>query len=140
MISASLESSMRRQATRGQAPGGRLARPDTASRHPGAASSKGPAMLRVHFVEGTDTLAEMRVPFTKMHGNGNDFVLLDDRDGALALSPERLRRLVDALGGTIRVESEEGTGSRFQVSIPYQLGAAGPALRVVSVGASGSGI
>jgi diaminopimelate epimerase len=52
-------------------------------------------MARVHFPGGTDTLPEMRVPFTKMHGNGNDFVLLDDRDGALALSPDRLRRLAD---------------------------------------------
>jgi len=37
----------------------------------------------------------MRVPFTKMHGNGNDFVLLDDRDGSLPLDAPRLRALAD---------------------------------------------
>ncbi len=37
----------------------------------------------------------MRVPFAKMHGNGNDFVLLDDRARTLELTPERIRRLAD---------------------------------------------
>lgn len=40
-------------------------------------------------------LRAMSLRFTKMHGNGNDFVLLDDRDGALDLSPERLRQIAD---------------------------------------------
>lgn len=33
--------------------------------------------------------------FTKGHGTGNDFVLLTDPDGALALSPEQIRALCD---------------------------------------------
>lgn len=40
-------------------------------------------------------LRAMSLHFTKMHGNGNDFVLLDDRAGDLALTPERLRQLAD---------------------------------------------
>jgi len=37
----------------------------------------------------------MRVPFTKMHGNGNDFVLLDDRAATLGLTAGHVRRLAD---------------------------------------------
>ena len=35
------------------------------------------------------------VPFRKMHGLGNDFVVFDGRDRAIALSPERARILAD---------------------------------------------
>lgn len=35
----------------------------------------------------------MLIPFTKMHGNGNDFVLLDNRDRSLPLDPQRVRAL-----------------------------------------------
>lgn len=38
---------------------------------------------------------EMRITFTKMQGLGNDFVLLDARDEAFALSPSQLARLAD---------------------------------------------
>ncbi len=37
----------------------------------------------------------MRLPFTKMHGAGNDFVVLDATRTALALTPEQARRLGD---------------------------------------------
>jgi diaminopimelate epimerase len=37
----------------------------------------------------------MRVPFTKMQGLGNDFVLLDERAAPLGLDAEQLRRLAD---------------------------------------------
>jgi len=37
----------------------------------------------------------MLIPITKMHGNGNDFVLLDNRDGSLELTAERVRALAD---------------------------------------------
>jgi diaminopimelate epimerase len=37
----------------------------------------------------------MRVPFTKMQGLGNDFVLLDERAGPLGLHADQLRRLAD---------------------------------------------
>ncbi len=35
------------------------------------------------------------IPFLKMHGLGNDFVVLDRRDGAPRLEPELARRLAD---------------------------------------------
>lgn len=37
----------------------------------------------------------MRVVFAKMHGLGNDFVLLDNTSGGLALSSAQMRRLAD---------------------------------------------
>ena len=37
----------------------------------------------------------MRIPFTKMHGAGNDFVVLDETRGLLGLSPAHYRRLAD---------------------------------------------
>lgn len=35
----------------------------------------------------------MRISFSKMHGNGNDFVLLSNMDGRLSLTPEAVRRI-----------------------------------------------
>jgi diaminopimelate epimerase len=37
----------------------------------------------------------MRVPFTKMHGLGNDFVVLDGRETPLAMTPALARALAD---------------------------------------------
>lgn len=37
----------------------------------------------------------MRLPFTKMHGAGNDFVVLDATAGPIELTPEQVRRLGD---------------------------------------------
>ncbi len=37
----------------------------------------------------------MRVPFHKMHGAGNDFVVVDEREAALGLSPLRVAALAD---------------------------------------------
>ena len=37
----------------------------------------------------------MLIPFTKMHGIGNDFVLIDNRSGDLKLSSDVVRRLAD---------------------------------------------
>jgi diaminopimelate epimerase len=41
----------------------------------------------------------MRVPFRKMHGCGNDFVVFDDRSGALALTATRAAALADRRTG-----------------------------------------
>jgi diaminopimelate epimerase len=41
----------------------------------------------------------MGVPFAKGHGTENDFVLLPDADGALDLTPERVRALCDRRRG-----------------------------------------
>ena len=40
-----------------------------------------------------------RLAFTKGHGTQNDFVLLDDRDGALDLTPDLVRALADRRAG-----------------------------------------
>ena len=37
----------------------------------------------------------MNLAFTKMHGAGNDFVVLDASDGRFALDPAQIRRLAD---------------------------------------------
>ena len=37
----------------------------------------------------------MRISFTKMHGLGNDFVLLDEREHALHLSTTQITALAD---------------------------------------------
>jgi diaminopimelate epimerase len=37
----------------------------------------------------------MRIPFTKMQGAGNDFVVLDETRGSLGLTPAHYRRLAD---------------------------------------------
>lgn len=59
----------------------------------------------------------MSLKFTKMHGNGNDFVLLDDRAGTLGLTPERLRRLADRRTGV-------GCDQVLVVSTPHDARAA----------------
>jgi diaminopimelate epimerase len=41
----------------------------------------------------------MSLPFLKMHGAGNDFVVLDARGGALGLTAERVRRVADRRTG-----------------------------------------
>ncbi|MDT7950798.1 MAG: diaminopimelate epimerase [Acetobacteraceae bacterium] len=41
----------------------------------------------------------MRVPFIKMHGAGNDFVIVDERAGAVDFSEEQVRLLADRRRG-----------------------------------------
>ena len=41
----------------------------------------------------------MRFPFIKMHGAGNDFVIVDERGAAIDFSPEQVRRLADRRRG-----------------------------------------
>ena len=41
----------------------------------------------------------MRVPFRKMHGAGNDFVMLDERESALGLTSSRIAALADRRTG-----------------------------------------
>src|SRR5262245_27743587 len=41
----------------------------------------------------------MRLPFTKMHGLGNDFVVIDTRTRPLALTPDQRRRIADRRRG-----------------------------------------
>jgi diaminopimelate epimerase len=59
----------------------------------------------------------MRIPFTKMQGLGNDFVLLDARRAPLALTPAQLRRLADRRYGV-------GCDQILQIDPPTLPGAA----------------
>jgi diaminopimelate epimerase len=44
---------------------------------------------------GAATLTNVMLRFTKMNGAGNDFVLLDNRDGELHLAPQQIVRICD---------------------------------------------
>jgi diaminopimelate epimerase len=61
----------------------------------------------------------MKVPFTKMSGAGNDFVMIDNRDGKHRLSKEQIARLCDrhfGVGGdgVLMVEKSEN-GADFRM-------------------------
>ncbi len=64
----------------------------------------------------------MRLPFTKMQGAGNDFVVLDATRGAIELTPEQLRRLGDRRFGVgadqiLAVEKSSTPGVDFRYRI-----------------------
>ncbi len=64
----------------------------------------------------------MRVRFTKMHGAGNDFVVLDETKGRLGLSPQQYRWLADRHLGVgadqvLSVRPSPGAGLDFEYSI-----------------------
>jgi diaminopimelate epimerase len=64
----------------------------------------------------------MRLKFTKMHGAGNDFVVLDGYTRDLALTPERVRALADRHFGIgadqlLLVERPRATGADFRYRI-----------------------
>lgn len=58
------------------------------------------------------------LPFLKMHGAGNDFVVLDGRSSRPVLTPERIRQLADRRRGIgfdqlIIIESDEAEADAF---------------------------
>ena len=64
----------------------------------------------------------MRVPFTKMQGAGNDFVVLDETRGPLGLSPAQIRFLADRHFGVgadqvLTVRPSPGPGLDFEYVI-----------------------
>jgi diaminopimelate epimerase len=64
----------------------------------------------------------MPVPFTKMHGAGNDFVVFDGVTRPVALTPEKIRRLADRHFGigcdqVLVVERATSTGADFRYRI-----------------------
>ena len=64
----------------------------------------------------------MRLPFTKMQGAGNDFVVLDGTRAAIDLTPEQLRRLGDRRFGVgadqiLAVERSSTPGVDFRYRI-----------------------
>jgi diaminopimelate epimerase len=48
---------------------------------------------------GSAYIGTMRVPFLKMHGCGNDFVVFDERAGPLGLTPDRAAAIADRRTG-----------------------------------------
>ena len=78
----------------------------------------------------------MRVPFHKMHGAGNDFVLVDERPAALALTPARIAALADRRTGigcdqfvTIHLARDADAALRFFNPDGQEAGACGNATR-----------
>jgi diaminopimelate epimerase len=64
----------------------------------------------------------MPVPFTKMHGAGNDFVVFDAVTRPIALTPEKIRRLADRHFGigcdqVLVVERPTASGADFRYRI-----------------------
>ncbi|GLQ97951.1 diaminopimelate epimerase [Dyella mobilis] len=64
----------------------------------------------------------MALRFSKMHGNGNDFVVIDSRDGALALSVATMRSIADRHTGVgfdqlLSVEPARDGASAFYYGI-----------------------
>ena len=64
----------------------------------------------------------MPVPFTKMHGAGNDFVVFDGVTRPVALTPEKIRRLADRHFGigcdqVLVVERPTASGADFRYRI-----------------------
>ena len=64
----------------------------------------------------------MPVPFTKMHGAGNDFVVFDGVSRPIQLTPQKIRRLADRHFGigcdqVLLVEKPTGSGADFRYRI-----------------------
>jgi diaminopimelate epimerase len=82
----------------------------------------------------------MEIPFIKMHGAGNDFVVLDGRAGPLGLTPERIRLLADrrlGIGCDQLISLEPATGGadvfmRIHNPDGSEAGACGNATRCVA--------
>jgi len=58
----------------------------------------------------------MKIPFTKMHGAGNDFVVIDSTKNEFALTREQLRKIADRHLGVgcdqiLVVERPRGAGA-----------------------------
>jgi diaminopimelate epimerase len=81
----------------------------------------------------------MGVPFVKMHGLGNDFVVLDGRSGGLALSAARAAAIADRRRGigcdqVILLEPAQGADVFMRIRNPdgSEAGACGNATRCVA--------
>jgi diaminopimelate epimerase len=81
----------------------------------------------------------MTIPFVKMHGCGNDFVILDDRSRAFAINPARAAALADRHTGigcdqVIVIEAAETADAFMRIYNPdgSEAGACGNATRCVA--------
>lgn len=62
----------------------------------------------------------MLLRFTKMHGAGNDFVVVDDRPGMFEITPDRARRILDrrfGVGGDQLLVIREAAEADFEMRI-----------------------
>lgn len=91
----------------------------------------------------------MRVPFTKMHGIGNDFVVVDNMSRALELTCDQVRRVADRRRGigcdqVLVAEPPNGSGASLRMRIWNSDGAeveqCGNGVRCVAVFAREHGI
>lgn len=67
-------------------------------------------------------LRRMRIKFSKMHGLGNDFVVIENISRKIALSPEKIRQLADRRTGigcdqVLLVEAAAAPGADFAMRI-----------------------
>ena len=67
----------------------------------------------------------MRVPFVKMQGLGNDFIVLDEREGGFGLAPSQLATMADRRFGigcdqilSIEVATDERAAARYRAHRP----------------------
>jgi diaminopimelate epimerase len=81
----------------------------------------------------------MRLPFTKMHGLGNDFVVIDARERPLALTDDQKRRIADRRRGIgcdqlIVLERSAGADVFMRIFNPdgSEAGACGNATRCIA--------
>jgi diaminopimelate epimerase len=77
----------------------------------------------------------MTIPFVKMHGCGNDFVILDDRSRTLAITPARAAALADrhtGIGCDQLIVIEPGAFMRIYNPDGSEAGACGNATRCVA--------
>lgn len=80
------------------------------------------------------------LPFVKMHGAGNDFVVLDGRQTKLALTPDQIRRVADRRRGVgcdqlIIIEPDEAGADAFMRILNAdgsEVGACGNATRCIA--------
>lgn len=84
-------------------------------------------------------IGAVMVPFRKMHGLGNDFVVLDERAAPLGLTPARTRLIADRRRGVgcdqlISLESATGADVFMRIRNPdgSEAGACGNATRCVA--------
>nr|WP_321983744.1 diaminopimelate epimerase [uncultured Lichenicoccus sp.] len=81
----------------------------------------------------------MRIPFTKMHGAGNDFVVIDERSGSFGLKPSQFAWLADRHHGIgcdqvilLQADQESELFVRFVNSDGSESGACGNGSRCVA--------
>ena len=84
----------------------------------------------------------MKIPFTKMHGIGNDFIVVDNMSGRLRLESRQVRRLADRRRGigcdqllVAEPAGESGADARMRIynSDGSEVGQCGNGVRCVAV-------